>query len=795
MNNFFNFQIPYISSQFGVDWGSFTTIVDDNTDYIMNKTFELYRLKDPARMPAPALEIALKLRDIETTPAELLSVKREKLRSFSTGYRNKGTADLYLDYAEAITGGRGEIFQGYDSGYTDWGVSSWSMGLSEANARVWETPAVVYKIYVEPKIEGLDEHPKMYLPLEMDALDDSGNAHDGTATDIIYSDTPDQRLYLPLETDALDDSDFAVATTPTDIIYSDTPDMRMYLPLTADALDDSDFGNNGTDTDVVYTVNGAVFNGTTSKIEIPNLNFNSDWTLALNINRTGASESNIGAFLFAGTWGGGSAIQIFDGNDGVLQFRFINPSNVEVVLYCTVDSTDHKYAIIKSGDLFSVYQNNISIGTPVSIANHNLGSCLLKIGEGFTHVTGVVANVFLFDKALSDVERTQLYTYNTFPALSKKVACFYKSASNVLLTPTTDMSTLKSISLRFKRNGLSSVGDALYTKFLDSNNFLDISLISTGQLFVETKISGVWIGISYKTTNLCDGVEHFIVVDFISYTSVQITVDDSSDTVKTIGDISGLGAGVEYLGCLNIGAYVLNGYISDFYIFNRNLTIAEATNLYLYNIFAALSKKVACFYKSASNVLLTPTTDMSTLKSISLRFKRNGLSSVGDVLYTKFIDSNNYLAISLISTGQLFVETKISGTPTFAQYKTTNLCDGIEHFIVVNFLSYTSVQISVDNSPDTVQTIGDISGLGAGVEYLGCLTAGGFVLNGYISDFYIFNRNLTTAEATWIYEHNLDDEFYSKLDDIVDIYRQDFIRPAFYDMYIVNSNFKILRTV
>ena len=77
----------------------------------MDKTFELYWLKDFGRMSAQALEYALRLRDIETTPSEALSVKRSKLRSFSTGYRNKGTADLYLDYAEAITGGRGEILR------------------------------------------------------------------------------------------------------------------------------------------------------------------------------------------------------------------------------------------------------------------------------------------------------------------------------------------------------------------------------------------------------------------------------------------------------------------------------------------------------------------------------------------------------------------------------------------------------------------------------------------------------------------------------------------------------------
>lgn len=604
MNNFWTFQIPYVSSQFGADWSPFMTIIDDNVDYVMNKTFELYRLKDPSRMPAQALEYALRLRDIETTPSEALSIKKNKLRNFSTGYRNKGTADLYLDYAEAITGGRGEIFQGYDSGYTAWGLSSWSMGLSEANARVWETPNVVYKVYVEPKVEepgqAAMEAIEIYLPLAEDSLDVCGNDNDGTATDIIYSDTPDMRMYLPLTADDDDDSDFAVVTTPTDITYG---------------------------------ADGAIFNGTSSKINCGNI---------LN----------------------------------------------SVVGYC-------------------------------------------------------------------------------FP-------------------------------IEFKRNGVPSGNEYLINIYTDTNNRIMFGVNTSGYLYFQHVIGGSASNVVfYKSLNLCDNVKHKVVLNVISSTTLQITVDDSADTVKTLtGALADLTAPNFYIGG-DSTAILFEGIISNVRWFNRNLTTAEITQLYTYNTFTALSKAVAVFNGITSDVACGNVVNNLTGYAISFWFKDNAIPSSAKWLVSNYVDNDNFQTIFVQTDGKVGIYNKVIGVGAII-YTNNNLCDGELHHIVLNIIDSTHIQFIIDGVAGSSQVLTvALTTLTAPTLTLGALTSASTttVLNGCLSDFILFNRNLTTAEATWLNAHNLDDEFYSKLDDIVDVYRQDFVRPAFYDMYLVNSNMKILRTV
>lgn len=157
MNSWYEFKIPYFNEQFGSDWTSFITIVDDNVDYVMNKTYDLYKLRDVATMPVLALEMALKLRDIETWPTEDLRSKKLKVRKFATASQSKGTKDLYLDYAEAIVGIRGSAYNGYALGESDWGVMAWpTPGSPDASDRVWSTPTIMFDIYIDVKTTDSD---------------------------------------------------------------------------------------------------------------------------------------------------------------------------------------------------------------------------------------------------------------------------------------------------------------------------------------------------------------------------------------------------------------------------------------------------------------------------------------------------------------------------------------------------------------------------------------------------------------------------------------------------------------
>jgi len=152
MNNFWNFEIPYFNEQMGSDWSPFKTVVDDNVDYMMNKTWDLYKLKDISMMPIRATEIAISLRGIEVDPGESVVVKKAKLRSFNKDFKAKGMQDTYLDYQEIIVGTRGNIYNGYILGTAVWGISAWNTsGTSEATDRIWSTTDTKFIIYIDAK--------------------------------------------------------------------------------------------------------------------------------------------------------------------------------------------------------------------------------------------------------------------------------------------------------------------------------------------------------------------------------------------------------------------------------------------------------------------------------------------------------------------------------------------------------------------------------------------------------------------------------------------------------------------
>jgi hypothetical protein len=157
MNNYFNFEIPYLNSQFGTDWDDFITIIDDNTDYFYSKIEQLYWLKDITRMPLMAMELALKLRNISHLSDEVMASKKLKLRKFNTTSKNKGTSDVYLDFQEALVGTRGVVYNGFILGSIAWGVSAWAIsGSPESTDRIWATPATGFDIYVDVKTTDTD---------------------------------------------------------------------------------------------------------------------------------------------------------------------------------------------------------------------------------------------------------------------------------------------------------------------------------------------------------------------------------------------------------------------------------------------------------------------------------------------------------------------------------------------------------------------------------------------------------------------------------------------------------------
>lgn len=166
MNNYFNFTLPAFNQEYGEDWTNFTTIVDDQVDYMVEKVISLYWLNDITMTPIIAAEYIMRLLGIPIIASDTLAVKKYKIRKFNTNARAKATADIYLDYAENIVGVRGVIYNGVDLGSFIHGVSSWpDPSNPDTDDWVWNSELTKFKIYIDVKTvitEELDAIQDLY---------------------------------------------------------------------------------------------------------------------------------------------------------------------------------------------------------------------------------------------------------------------------------------------------------------------------------------------------------------------------------------------------------------------------------------------------------------------------------------------------------------------------------------------------------------------------------------------------------------------------------------------------------
>ncbi len=158
-NNWFNFTYPLFNTKYGVDWTDYMSITDDNVDYVMNKTYQLYWLNDPNYFTTRIAEIILSSLGIEYTVADTLATKKLKIRQFLTQTAYKGLGSLYLDIAETVTGTRGTIVAGIYGGWSAWpfesGISNkgrWGKaGATSSDNIKWSAFQTLFKIYVDVK--------------------------------------------------------------------------------------------------------------------------------------------------------------------------------------------------------------------------------------------------------------------------------------------------------------------------------------------------------------------------------------------------------------------------------------------------------------------------------------------------------------------------------------------------------------------------------------------------------------------------------------------------------------------
>lgn len=109
-NNYFNFKIPFFNTEYGVDWTNLQTIVNDNVDYLMGKTYQLYWLDDPNYYSTRVTEKVSDSLFLLYNHITETSVKKFNIRKFLTTFANKGLKDTYLDIQENIVGIRGDVY-------------------------------------------------------------------------------------------------------------------------------------------------------------------------------------------------------------------------------------------------------------------------------------------------------------------------------------------------------------------------------------------------------------------------------------------------------------------------------------------------------------------------------------------------------------------------------------------------------------------------------------------------------------------------------------------------------------
>ena len=409
-----------------------------------------------------------------------------------------------------------------------------------------------------------------------------------------------EEMYLPLETDALDISGNDNDGTATDIVYTDKPDMRVFLPLISNTLDSSDFGNDGTATDITYGADGAILNGTTSNIVIPiSIADITGYCAHIVFKKSSVPAEN--QMLFSNYQDASNRILCGINTSGYLFVMHVSGGvGSNVIIFGSLnlcDDINHRVIInfINSTSLQITVDNSDDVVATLSIALPVLSSPVFMLGSmgGGNFMSGSISNFRFFVKNLSIAEKTLLYNSNIFLPLSKKVAVFNSISSYISLGNVLDNIIGKCISIKIKENKIPGSDEFILSNYSDANNNTLIYIHTDGKIIFQNTFSGDTT-YSYVSDNICDGLSHNLVINIIDSSHIQSFLDGIFVvSISLTYPLAALSSPTLRLGAWVSSGY-LNGCISDFYIFNRNLTTTEISNLYTYNSFSDFADVLDC---------------------------------------------------------------------------------------------------------------------------------------------------------------------------------------------------------
>jgi len=208
----------------------------------------------------------------------------------------------------------------------------------------------------------------------------------------------------------------------------------MNLPLIADALDISGNGNNGTATNITWTGGVANFNGVSSKILTPIFINRNSFSISVKFYVGSSIPSTMGIISSASATFRSIGLSLLV-NSKIEVLLSSNGSSGDIASFqASISSinlnSSNTIALTYDGSTYRLYINNnidrtyISSSLVYSLTQIYIGVSRTGLSAYFT---GTMSNFYIFNRVLTDAERTNLFLYNDYFAPDYTTALTYNA--------------------------------------------------------------------------------------------------------------------------------------------------------------------------------------------------------------------------------------------------------------------------------------------------------------------------------------------------------------------------------
>ena len=378
-------------------------------------------------------------------------------------------------------------------------------------------------------------------------------------------------------------------------------------------------GNGGTQRIGGYINRGAVFNGSSSKIDLSSFGLTGAATRSFSFwVKPNATPASFGTILFYGANSNGTAFQIYVDSSNQIYAGYFNrdyttsgtvPNNTWSHVVVTSNGGAIEIAANTQVYINGTLQTLTAVGTGTGVANTSNANYSLgyRRSDNNLYFNGCIDQVRIFNKVLSSSEVTTLYGETT-ASTSKSVTDIFNDDSGVALYQLDgNANDTGGVSGKFGSaaifNGSSSYIDTNYslpassnfsfsfwftldvsgTKFLagqtgDSSNYFHIA--SANATLLEIQIGSVNY-VQLSVPNMADGNWHHLVISRSAGSGYTAYLDNSS--VGTFSNTAALSSANFFLGARDAShssSLRHLGKIDQVRIYSSALSSSDVTNLY-----------------------------------------------------------------------------------------------------------------------------------------------------------------------------------------------------------------------